>query len=156
MSAKSVSTESHRCLSLLNFNSFYNELLNEVHPVFIDQNTWQINTQPGNGCAGFQYPFCKYLKFSIQPVQQKSHKSYAKGLSLLASGLAVGQYKAYFRGRYAKKKKIKVTRKVSCEQNGQIKKQFEFTKLWFTNWRHTTGKSKQKKCSFVASEISCL
>lgn len=86
MSAKSVSTESHRCLSFFIFNSLYNELLNEVHPMFIDQNTWQINTQPGNGCAGFQHHSCKKLPFSIQPYQQKSHQALFPCQGIVSAG----------------------------------------------------------------------
>lgn len=112
MSAKPASTESQECLSFLNFNSFYNELQNEVLPVFIDQNTGQIDTQPGDGCTCFQCPFVNtfcslYSHANRNPTKQLSHPD---GLSLLASGTGAPAGHA---PEGAVQNKVKVTRKVS-------------------------------------------
>lgn len=134
MSAKSVSTESNRCLSFLNFNSFYNELLNEVHPVFIDQPTWQLNTQPGNGVCRFPVPllYITYILHATIPTEIPQSSSPMPRDCLC--WLLVWQWEnAGHISEVDMQNKIKVTRKVSCGQNGQITKQFEFTKLRCTN-----------------------
>lgn len=144
MSAKSVSTESHRCLSFLNFNSFNNELLNEVHSVFIDQNTWQLNTH-GNGVCRFLVPllYITYILYAAIPAEIPQSTLPMPRDRLWQ--LLVQQWdNTGHTSEGDMQNKIKVTRKVSCDQNGQITKPFEFTKLRFTNWRHTMAKTKQR------------
>lgn len=146
MSAKpTASTESQGCPFFINFNAFYSELQNEVQPVFTDQSTRQINTQPGNGCACFQYPFVnnlhsQYSHANRNPTEQLSH---ANGLSLLASGSVMGLLQGVLQREWCKTNVV--IRKVSDSLIVTVKQLLIF-RFRYSKYKLSCSGCIQKEC----------